>query len=328
MADFSGSRPHAQETLPRNPKRRASLSVDLDPLSAYCRIHGLAPPDHELTGRVVERGWRRFLDLARDLDLSATFFVVGETLTKEASLLARRATEEGHELANHTWHHPYGFLSLAHEDMKREIQGGGEAIEEAAGVCPVGFRCPGYGASKGHLRLLDDLGYRYDSSLLPSPPYYLAKAAVMGLLRLQGKNSGAKLHPIRSVLGPTTPYPVAPETPWAPYHDPDPAVPGSRLRELPISVTPGARIPIIGTTLSLARPPLTWYLRWGARRQEFLNFECHAIDLVDATRDELPKALVKKQPDLQVPLDEKKRRLEAFLRELKSTHEFCRLDSL
>lgn len=308
---------------------RICLTVDLDPLSAYHQIHGLPVPPRELNGRVIHRGWLRFLKLAEKLHIPATFFVVGDTLKGEITEIAERASLQGHELANHTQNHLYDFLSLNEERMSQEIQECEDAIKSSAGVSPAGFRAPGYGSNPRLLKILAARSYVYDSSLLPSPPYYLAKGAVMTYMKFVGKQSGAKLHDPRTVMGPKTPYPVEPEQPFQRAGTKTgELVSEPALKEIPISVTPFVRIPIIGTTVALAKPLFVWLLSRCASMLPQVVFECHAIDLLDGLEDDLPKKLIEKQPDLKIPSSMKEKRITKFLSKLAETHDFCTMREL
>lgn len=305
------------------------LTVDLDPLTAYHQIHGLPKPPRELIGRVIHRGWLRFLKLAEKLHVPATFFIVGNTLKGEIAEIAERASRQGHELANHTQNHLYNFLSLNEAQMSQEIKECEKAIKSAAGVSPTGFRAPGYGSNPRLLKILAARDYVYDSSLLPSPPYYLAKGAVMAYMRILRRQSGAKLHDPRTVMGPKTPYPVEPAHPFRRARTrPGELVFESALKEIPISVTPFVRIPIIGTTVALAKPPFSWFLSRSASMLPKVVFECHAIDLLDGIEDCLPKKLIEKQPDLKIPSSIKEKRIIKFLSALAETHDFCTMREL
>ncbi len=301
--------------------RRICLSVDLDPLSAYHRIHGLEPPTEPAASRLVQIGWTRFLELAESLQIPATFFVVGRTLEEDVYHTAQQAVLAGHELANHTWNHGYDFLSLDHKEMEREIVNCEEALESLTGKKTSGFRSPGYGASTTLFKILETRGYRYDSSLLPSFPYYLAKSAVMLLMKAHARKSGARLHDPRTSMGPLQPYPANPTHPFL-------RGTGSseKLWEMPIAVAPIIRIPIIGTSITLAAKPFSWIPSRLASMLKVVVFECHAIDLVDDK--EFPGELSKKQPDLRIPWALKRKRISCFLSKLSKTHDFGTLESI
>src|ERR1041384_882869 len=82
----------------------ASVSVDLDAIACYWRIHALpgAPPD-EVRRVILRRCLPRFADLFAEAGVKATFFVVGSDLRDDPEGRAQLAAlaARGHELANH-----------------------------------------------------------------------------------------------------------------------------------------------------------------------------------------------------------------------------------
>jgi peptidoglycan/xylan/chitin deacetylase (PgdA/CDA1 family) len=99
-------------------------------------------------------------------------------MPRAGRILAELA-KAGHEIASHSYSHPYDLVRLGREKIADELDRAQAAIAEACGRLPVGFRAPGYEITAELLDLLCERGYRYDSSAFPAIPYYLAKAAVM-----------------------------------------------------------------------------------------------------------------------------------------------------
>ena len=251
-----------------------SVSVDLDPLRCYYEIHGLGTPPPELRDVVLRRGLRRFIDLFARRQMAATFFVVGEDLdvaspsgTPAGRALLREAAAAGHELANHSHTHPYRLVRFGPGEVTAEIDRAGTLLAEVAGTAPVGFRSPGYNLSPTVIAELVARGYRYDSSILPAPLYYAAKAAVMGSMRLTGRTSRSTLGDPRFLFAPTTPYRPDARAPWRRGNAP--------IVELPITVTPGLRLWIIGTSLLIAPLMLRDHLVATAAKARFFNLEMH-----------------------------------------------------
>lgn len=83
----------------------------------------------------------RLLDLLREKGVPATFFVVGRRAEAHPEIV-RRAWEEGHLIGNHTWSHRPLFCFLPPWRLRREIEGGTEAIRRACGHKPHYFRSP------------------------------------------------------------------------------------------------------------------------------------------------------------------------------------------
>lgn len=284
----------------------AALSVDLDEIVHYYAIHGLRPEGD--TGTLVyDVAVPRLVDFASAHGLPITFFAVGNDLERPASARALKgAADRGHEMANHTRDHRYDLVRLSKAEMREQIEGGADDIERATGKRPKGFRAPGYTITDEIFEVLGDLGVSYDSSVFPCPAYWLAKASVVGLIRMRGRESKSIVDHPRVLGAPTVPYRVG-----RPYSER-----GGGLVELPIQVTPGLRLPVIGTSLTLAGP-------FGARRlarscvgAPLVNLELHGIDVLDAT-DGLA-ALAPHQFDVRVSLARKLETLSSTVAELKA----------
>lgn len=286
--------------------RLASLSVDLDGLDCYRRIHGLPEAPVAVPDPIFTVGLTRFLELFDEAGLPATLFVIGRTAADCACDL-RRAVRAGHELANHTLAHPYELTRLSPERIQEEIEGGERRIEEAAGVRPVGFRAPGYAVSAPIYRLLAERGYRYDASVFPAAPYWLAKAATMAALAAVGRPSKATLDRPRSLLAPRTPYRASLDEPYRRGDAP--------FVTLPMAVAPFARVPFLGTLATCLPTRAANLVYRSMRRLPHFSFELHGIDLLDASDVKDPR-LAKAQVDLRVPVSAKRRRLREVVRRL------------
>jgi peptidoglycan/xylan/chitin deacetylase (PgdA/CDA1 family) len=89
----------------------------------------------------------RLLDLLREKGVKATFFVVGQRADRHPEIV-RRAWNEGHLIANHTWSHRPLFCFLSPRRLRFEIERGSQSIERICGVrtryfrSPVGLRHP------------------------------------------------------------------------------------------------------------------------------------------------------------------------------------------
>jgi hypothetical protein len=284
----------------------ASVSVDLDPIACYYRIHALGPHPTALAEVVLRRAVPRYLEILARHGVRATFFVVGSDLSSpSARALVRDIAAAGHEVANHSFSHHYDLARRPRGEVADEIRRADDVIASAAGAALCGFRAPGYDVSGEMLEIVAGLGYLYDSSIFPAPGYYAAKAAVMAGLRLAGRRSGAVLTNPRALLAPADPYRPSPRWPWRRGQ--------ATVVELPIAVTPHLRLPAIGTNLLLFPTALRAAFLDGMRRRPFFNLELHGIDLVDADSDGIPSELVARQPDLRAPLVAKKRAFEATL---------------
>lgn len=309
-------------------KRTCAVSIDLDAIPCYYRIHGLGTAPRELEHVVLERALPRAASLFAARGIPVTWFVVGRDADAEARLPDRAAraanaerlralAERGDELGNHSYSHPYELARLGDREVDTEIAGADRVLRAITGQATRGFRAPGYDVSPAMLEALARLGYRYDSSIFPAPGYYAAKAAVMAALALARRPSGAVMTNPRALVAPTEPYRPAMRAPWRRGQAP--------LVELPVAVTPRLRLPAIGTTLLVAPPAVRDRLLGAMRERAFFNFELHGIDFCDAELDGIPGDLVTRQVDLRLPIAEKLARLGTMLDALAAEVTFATL---
>ena len=98
------------------------------------------------------------LDVLAELDVKATFFVVGDRVDAHPTLCARIANE-GHQLGNHTYSHRYLPLAPA-KSVERELAATDRAIEDATGQVPDIARPPYGGRSPWTVRAFARLAKR------------------------------------------------------------------------------------------------------------------------------------------------------------------------
>jgi peptidoglycan-N-acetylglucosamine deacetylase len=297
--------------------RLASVSVDLDSPAHYCRIFGLdeALLDDAAQDLIATRAIPRLLELLEGAP--GTFFVIGQDLERPALAPAlARARDAGVELASHSFSHDYALSRRGEEAIAADLARADEALRRELGVAPLGFRAPGYTLTAPLMRALAGRGYRYDSSAFPAAPYYLAKALVMGALALRGRPSRAVLDRPSVLLAPLQAYRPSLEAPYRRGQAP--------FVELPISVAPLTRVPFYGTLATLAPLAVVRATHRALRGAPHLNFELHAVDVLDVT-DGLPPALADAQRDLRVPVRHKLARLREVVGWLRADRELVSL---
>lgn len=299
-----------------------AVSIDLDAISCYYRIYGLGTPPPELEHVILERALPRAANLFASRGIHVTWFVVGRDADGDAKLPDRairaanaerlkQLAQQGDELGNHSYSHFYDLARLAPDVVDAEIAGCDRVLRAITNNQGVrGFRAPGYDVSPTMLEALAKRSYRYDSSIFPAPGYYAVKAAVMGALAVIRRPSGAVMTDPRALMAPADPYRPSMMAPWRRGQAP--------LVELPIAVTPWARVPAIGNWLILAPAALRKRLVAQMAHRRFFNFELHGLDFADAEKDGIPGELVSRQADLRVPIADKLARLETILDDLEA----------
>ncbi len=85
----------------------------------------------------------RLLDMLKERKIKATFYLIGNRVVTWPEI-AKRIADEGHEIGNHSWSHPF-LNKLSNARVLKEIDKTTMAIWNHTGRPPVTFRPP-YGA--------------------------------------------------------------------------------------------------------------------------------------------------------------------------------------
>ena len=154
----------------------ASFCFDLDAESAVLSVapHAasrMSVMSHQSYGPLT--GVPRLLRLLEKHGVKATFFVPGYSAHRYPDTV-RAIASEGHEIAHHGYlHEPLGEADEASEIDY--LERGIAALQEVAGVTPVGYRAPMWELNYRSAALLYERGFLYDSSLMDADnPYELA----------------------------------------------------------------------------------------------------------------------------------------------------------
>jgi peptidoglycan-N-acetylglucosamine deacetylase len=118
------------DLIPHAPKRAVALTID-------------DGPDPTWTPRV--------LDLLAHYEVSATFCLIGVQVRQYPDLV-REIVNAGHQVADHTMHHPVNLCRLPQHRIDAEIADAHRLIKEVSGVAPKLFRAPGGTWSRTLLR--------------------------------------------------------------------------------------------------------------------------------------------------------------------------------
>jgi polysaccharide deacetylase family protein (PEP-CTERM system associated) len=147
------------------------LTVDVEEVFHRNDLHLSRQQRELLGGRVVEQT-EQLVALLRAAGQRGTFFVLGE-VAEQYPHLAKELGEDGFELGLHGYHHRLVY-EQGEEEFRREIHAAKVLLEEIGGKEVIGFRAPSWSITKNSLwalRVLADMGFQYDSSILPAKAY-------------------------------------------------------------------------------------------------------------------------------------------------------------
>ena len=297
------------------------ISIDLDNYQDYqslvdTRVDGDPPSFYT-------EALPRFLDLFAECGIQATFFAIGRDLAQpENRSMLKRAFDQGHEVGNHSFSHPYNFRQLSREQKEEEIDRGHAAIADALGVAPVGFRTPSCEIDLELLELLEERDYLYDSSVFPSPLMWLFMIYGKMFIKREHYQLGSPW----AALAPNQPY--RPDRRALHRRQAASAQAPGRILEIPFSTLSPLRIPFYSTFLRIlgARFFSAMVSGYGASKTT-LHALFHQIEFSNFEGTELEAALAK-TPALGAPFASRSHYMKSVMKRLAKSGESVSLQAL
>lgn len=109
---------------------------------------------------------KRILDILVQEKVLANFFVIGSNIKGREDLL-KRAVQEGHLVAGHTYSHNYNEIYKSPEAFFKDLEKGNELIEKATGVKPTIIRFPGGSNNNVSKKAQDPKRYGKNQWIMP-----------------------------------------------------------------------------------------------------------------------------------------------------------------
>ena len=148
-------------------RRNAPLSLDLDNKWSYLKTHG--DESWRSLPSYLETIVPRALQVLAERGWSITWFIVGKDAEDPAHHdVLRSIADAGHEIGNHSYLHEPWLHQYSQAELIADLGRAHEAIIQATGQEPVGFRGPGFSLSETTLEVLASLGYQYDATTFPN----------------------------------------------------------------------------------------------------------------------------------------------------------------
>ena len=147
--------------------RKTVLSIDVEDWFHAANLAGVVPPaawdSCELR---VEHNTMRMLEILDASNARATFFVLGWVAERSAKLV-RTIAEAGHEVACHGYGHQLVY-SLQPSEFRADVSRAKHYLEDLLGIPMRGYRAPSFSITDWAIPILQELGFDYDSSVVPT----------------------------------------------------------------------------------------------------------------------------------------------------------------
>ena len=142
------------------------LSFDVEDWFQVENLRHLYPPESwNDCRRRIDTSTRVILELLAEFNISTTFFILGWVAERETQLVQDIASA-GHEIACHGYSHILP-LTRSVDHFRTDVSHAQSILQEITGHAVAGYRAPSFNLDDARLEVLDDLGFRYDSSYNP-----------------------------------------------------------------------------------------------------------------------------------------------------------------
>jgi len=145
------------------------LTIDVEDyfhVSAFDDV--IQPGDWSRCESRVVRNTRNVLRILNDVNVKATFFVMGWVAEKHPEII-KDILQHGHEIGCHSYLHRKVY-ELSPAEFRKDTRKAKEILEKITNTEVVGYRAPSYSITKNSLwalNILEEEGFLYDSSVFP-----------------------------------------------------------------------------------------------------------------------------------------------------------------
>lgn len=158
--------------LPEGKKVAVNISCDFDAQCVWADFDMLTPVFLSRGEFGAEVGAPRLLSLFKKYQVKSTWFIPGHTADTFPEI-CKEVIAAGHEVGVHNYAHENPRL-LNYDEEKSVIGKSLEALTRIGADRPKSYRSPAFDYSENTLKILEEFGFCYDSSLMGNDlhPYY------------------------------------------------------------------------------------------------------------------------------------------------------------
>lgn len=147
----------------KHSKKQLYFTFDTEPF--WTNIPSRYPRSHWDSYKDGSDYWTNiFIDFCEENNFSATFFIVGRWAQINPTTVRRISNNRNFEIGSHSfWHEDMSLMSNA--NFVDDIRNSKEILQDITSTSVVRFRAPSFKISYDQYKLLEDVGYKIDSSM-------------------------------------------------------------------------------------------------------------------------------------------------------------------
>ena len=150
----------------RNNINKCLLTFDVEEWFQVENLKGaIYKEDWDSKNSSVVKNTEKILNILSLHSIKATFFVLGWIAEKNPELV-RKIKNSGHEIASHGYGHDLTY-KLSDEELNKDLSYSKKILEEIISGPVLGYRAPSFSVDDRVIKILMQLGYKYDSSFNP-----------------------------------------------------------------------------------------------------------------------------------------------------------------
>jgi len=151
--------------LPKGKKVACSVGMDFDAQCIWDGSFNLTSPAYMSRGEFgAEVAAPRILDFYKEVGIKATWFIPGHTAATFPDI-CKRVVDEGHEVGHHGYYHE-NPTNFNYAETRELYEMAIYELEKIGAPKPVSYRSPYWDFGPDTMKVVHDLGMKYDSSLM------------------------------------------------------------------------------------------------------------------------------------------------------------------
>ena len=174
------------ESWPDGKRVAVSLSFDVDTEPVWMGFQGQRSPSYMSRGEYGARAaMPRILKLLEEHAIPASFFIPAISMILHPEVVERIKANSNYEIGFHSYVHE-NPLNLTEEEERAVYQKAMKIFVEKVGKRPSGFRSAAWDLTPATIRIVQDMGFLYESSMMADDRPYslLANGEETGLIEL------------------------------------------------------------------------------------------------------------------------------------------------